>query len=83
MNPKAIREKFGDDYLADEYTFKMGYYYMVGDNRHSSSDCRYWGYVPEDHILGKPKFIWLSLDQDKRFLGKIRWKRMFMSTDKI
>jgi signal peptidase I len=39
--------------------------------------------VPEDHILGKPKFIWLSLDQDKRFLGKIRWNRMFMSTDKI
>ena len=66
-----------------EYTFRMGYYYMIGDNRHYSSDCRYWGYVPEDHILGKPKFIWLSLDQDKRLLGKIRWKRMFMSTDKI
>lgn len=67
----------------DEYTFKMGYYYMIGDNRHYSSDCRYWGYVPEDHILGKPKFIWLSLDKDRRFLGKIRWKRMFMGTDKI
>lgn len=67
----------------DEYTFKMGYYYMIGDNRHYSSDCRYWGYVPEDHILGKPKFIWLSLDGDKRFLGKIRWKRMFMGTDNI
>jgi signal peptidase I len=66
-----------------EYTFKQGYYFMIGDNRHSSSDCRYWGYVPEDHILGKPKFIWLSLDQDKRFLGKIRWKRMFLSTDKV
>ncbi len=66
-----------------EYTFRMGYYYMIGDNRHYSSDCRYWGYVPEDHILGKPKFIWLSIDRDKRFLGKIRWKRMFMSTDKI
>jgi signal peptidase I len=69
--------------IATEYTFKMGYYYMIGDNRHSSSDCRYWGYVPEDHILGKPRFIWLSLDKDKRFLGKIRWNRMFMSTDKI
>ncbi len=69
--------------IAREYTFRMGYYYMIGDNRHYSSDCRYWGYVPEDHILGKPKFIWLSIDQDKRFLGKIRWKRMFMSTDKI
>ena len=66
-----------------EYTFKMDYYYMIGDNRHSSSDCRYWGFVPEDHILGKPKFIWLSLDEDKHFLGKIRWKRMFMSTDKV
>ncbi len=66
-----------------EYTFKQGYYYMIGDNRHSSSDCRYWGYVPEDHILGKPKFIWLSLDEDKRFLGKIRWNRMFKSTDKV
>jgi signal peptidase I len=68
---------------AEEYTFKMDYYYMIGDNRHYSSDCRYWGFVPEDHILGKPKFIWLSLDQDRRFLGKIRWNRMFMSTDKI
>ncbi len=66
-----------------EYTFRMGYYYMIGDNRHSSSDCRYWGYVPEDHILGKPRFIWLSLDSDKRFLGKIRWNRLFISTDKI
>jgi signal peptidase I len=69
--------------VATEYTFKMGYYFMIGDNRHISSDCRYWGFVPEDHILGKPKFIWLSLDKDKRFLGKIRFKRMFMSTDKI
>jgi len=68
---------------ASEYTFTMGYYFMIGDNRHSSSDCRYWGYVPEDHVLGKPKFIWLSLDKDKRLFGKIRWKRMFMSTDKI
>jgi signal peptidase I len=66
-----------------EYTFKQGYYFMIGDNRHSSSDCRFWGYVPEDHVLGKPKFIWLSLDEDKRFLAKIRWKRMFMSTDKV
>jgi signal peptidase I len=68
---------------ATTYTFTMDYYFMIGDNRHSSSDCRYWGFVPEDHILGKPKFIWLSIDKDKRFLGKIRWNRMFMSTDKI
>jgi len=61
----------------------MNYYFMIGDNRHYSSDCRYWGFVPEDHILGKPKFIWLSLDKDKKFVGKIRWKRMFKSTDNI
>jgi len=76
-------EIFINGEAADEYTFKLGYYFMIGDNRHSSSDCRYWGFVPEDHILGKPKFIWLSLDKDKRFLGKIRWNRMFMSTDNI
>jgi signal peptidase I len=69
--------------IATTYTFDMDYYYMIGDNRHYSSDCRYWGFVPEDHIMGKPKFIWLSLDKDKRFLGKIRWNRMFMSTDKL
>jgi len=68
---------------ATEYTFQLDYYFMIGDNRHISSDCRYWGFVPEDHILGKPKFIWLSLDKDKRFLGKIRWNRFFKSTDKI
>lgn len=68
---------------ATSYTFKMNYYFMIGDNRHYSSDCRYWGFVPEDHILGKPKFIWLSIDKDKSFLGRIRWKRMFMSTDNI
>ena len=68
---------------AASYTFKMDYYYMIGDNRHYSSDCRYWGFVPEDHIMGKPKFIWLSLDKDKRFLSKIRWNRMFLATDKL
>jgi signal peptidase I len=83
--PVEVRDGqiFIDGSAADEYTFEMGYYFMIGDNRHYSSDCRYWGYVPEDHILGKPKFIWLSLDQDKRFLGKIRWKRLFMGTDRI
>jgi signal peptidase I len=62
---------------ATDYTFKMNYYFMMGDNRHNSLDSRYWGFVPEDHIIGKPIFIWLSLDENKSFLGKIRWNRMF------
>ena len=61
----------------DSYTFGMDYYWMMGDNRHCSADSRYWGFVPEDHIVGKAYFIWLSLDKDKTFLDKIRWKRMF------
>lgn len=62
---------------ADSYTFGMDYYWMMGDNRHRSADSRYWGFVPEDHIVGKAYFIWLSLDKDKSFLSKIRWNRMF------
>jgi signal peptidase I len=62
----------------DHYTFKMGYYWMMGDNRHNSADSRYWGFVPEDHIVGKPKFIWLSLDKEAKGLKRIRWSRMFM-----
>jgi signal peptidase I len=66
-----------NDKPADKYTFKMDYYFMMGDNRHKSADSRYWGFVPEDHIVGKAVFIWLSLDKDKKFLSKIRWNRMF------
>ena len=62
---------------ADTYTFKMDYYWMMGDNRHCSADSRFWGFVPEDHIVGKAYFIWLSLDKDKSFLSKIRWNRLF------
>lgn len=62
---------------ADSYTFGMNYYWMMGDNRHRSADSRFWGFVPEDHVVGKAYFIWLSLDKDKSFLGKIRWNRMF------
>ncbi|RUT77855.1 signal peptidase I [Ancylomarina longa] len=62
---------------AKTYTFKMNYYWMMGDNRHMSADSRYWGFVPEDHVVGKASFIWLSLDKDKSFLSKIRWNRIF------
>ncbi|NDI98352.1 signal peptidase I [Flavobacterium sp. LaA7.5] len=66
--------------VVDSYTFKQNYYWMMGDNRHNSEDSRYWGYVPEDHIVGKPVFIWLSLDQNEpwsNFGKKVRWNRMF------
>lgn len=67
---------------SNSYTFKMDYYWMMGDNRHNSADSRYWGFVPEDHIVGKPLFVWLSLDKDRGwFDGKIRWNRMFRSVD--
>jgi len=62
---------------AKMYTFKMNYYFMLGDNRHNSADSRIWGFVPEDHIVGKAIFIWLSVDKTKNSLKKIRWNRMF------
>ena len=63
----------------DSYTFKMNYYWMMGDNRHNSADSRYWGFVPEDHIVGKASFIWLSIDRsgNKGFPSNIRWDRLF------
>lgn len=67
-----------DDTPSDSYTFKMDYYWMMGDNRHNSADSRFWGFVPEDHVVGKPKFIWLSLDKEAKGIKKIRFKRMFM-----
>lgn len=63
---------------ATQYTFAMNYYWMMGDNRHNSADSRTWGFVPENHVVGKPIFIWLSLNPDKGWLnGKIRWERFF------
>ncbi len=66
-----------------EYTFQMDYYWMQGDNRHNSADSRYWGFVPEDHIVGKPLLVWLSLDPDRGLLSGIRWSRLFTLVDNI
>ena len=69
---------------ATEYTFKMDYYWMQGDNRHNSADSRYWGFVPEDHIVGKPIFIWWSSDPDRKGLAEgVRWSRLFRFVDNI
>ena len=62
---------------AQSYTFEQDYYFMMGDNRHNSLDSRYWGFVPEDHIVGKPALIWLSIDGNKKFPKNIRWRRFF------
>ena len=67
-----------------QYTFKMDYYWAMGDNRHNSADSRYWGFVPEDHLVGKAVFVWLSLDKNKGlFSGKIRWNRLFRTVSSL
>lgn len=67
-----------NDKEAKTYTFKQNYYWLMGDNRHNSADSRYWGFVPEDHVVGKASFVWFSLDKNKPlFGGKIRWDKLF------
>ncbi|MCF0164847.1 MAG: signal peptidase I [Bacteroidales bacterium] len=77
----SLEVKDGTIYIngeaADSYTFKLDYYFMMGDNRHNSLDSRYWGFVPETHIVGKPAVIWLSTDSSDHFPRNIRWKRLF------
>ena len=68
---------FIDGKEASSYTFEMDYYFMMGDNRHNSLDSRYWGFVPEDHIVGRPAMVWLSTDAGRKFTNNIRWRRFF------
>ncbi len=63
------------------YTFRKDYYFMMGDNRHNSEDSRYWGFVPEDFIVGEASFIWMSLDDKENLFNKIRWSRLFQGIE--
>ena len=66
--------------VGEPYVFEMDYYWMMGDNRHKSADSRYWGFVPEDHIVGRPMFVWLSIEKDNPWgKGHIRWNRLGLS----
>ena len=68
-----------NDSITNEYEFKMNYYWMMGDNRHNSADSRMWGFLPENHIVGKALFVWMSWDKNGKGLSKIRWERLFSS----
>ena len=70
-------EIFINKEIVTSYTFKMNYYWLMGDNRHNSADSRFWGFVPEDHIVGKALFIWMSWDKNAKGMKKVRWNRLF------
>lgn len=76
----SLEERADGIYINGEktstYTFKYNYYWMMGDNRHNSLDSRYWGFVPENHIVGKAVFVWFSWDSQAKGLDKIRWNRL-------
>ena len=72
---------FINDKKVTSYTFKQNYYWMMGDNRHNSLDARYFGFTPEDHVVGKPIFIWMSWDSNGKGINKIRWERMFTTVN--
>jgi len=76
QNKLEVRDSviFINDIATNTYNVKMDYYWMMGDNRHRSADSRYWGFVPEDHIVGCPLFVWFSWDKDK---SGVRWNRFF------